>query len=183
MIPAFGIPAAEIDLLSKKGCIVVDTTCGSVLNVWKNVERYARAGVTSVIHGKFEHEETEATFSRTTLFAGAHYLVIRDKKEAGLRLRLHRQRRRQSRVHGAISQGDVRQASIRICIWSASVSPIRQRCSVPSRWRLRKCCASRWRKRYGAEELAERFHSFDTICSATQDRQDAVRDLERRAWI
>src|SRR5215510_4605695 len=43
VIPAFGIPAAEIDLLSKKGCIVVDTTCGSVLNVWKNVERYARA--------------------------------------------------------------------------------------------------------------------------------------------
>src|SRR5437867_951821 len=82
LIPAFGIPASEIDLLGKKGCIVVDTTCGSVLNVWKNVERYARAGVTSVIHGKFEHEETEATFSRTTLFSNAHYLVIRDKKEA-----------------------------------------------------------------------------------------------------
>src|SRR5206468_4637809 len=82
LIPAFGIPAEEIDQLAKKRCIVVDTTCGSVLNVWKNVERYARAGVTSVIHGKFEHEETEATFSRTTLFSGAHYLVIRDKKEA-----------------------------------------------------------------------------------------------------
>src|SRR4051812_10826082 len=62
LIPAFGIPAADIDLLAKKGCIIVDTTCGSVLNVWKNVERYARAGVTSVIHGKSEHEETEATF-------------------------------------------------------------------------------------------------------------------------
>jgi len=84
VIPAFGIPAAEIDLLSKKGCIVVDTTCGSVLNVWKNVERYARGGITSVIHGKFEHEETEATFSRTSLFAGVHYLVIRDKTEAAL---------------------------------------------------------------------------------------------------
>src|SRR5437870_5408090 len=67
IIPAFGIPAADVDLLAKKGCIVVDTTCGSVLNVWKNVERYARSNVTSVIHGKFEHEETEATFSRMTL--------------------------------------------------------------------------------------------------------------------
>src|SRR4029077_18011344 len=64
-----------------KGCVVVDTTCGSVLNVWKNVERYARIDVTSVIHGKFEHEETQATFSRTTLFPGAHFLVIRDKPE------------------------------------------------------------------------------------------------------
>src|SRR6186713_473948 len=68
IIPAFGIPATDIDLLNKKGCVVVDTTCGSVLNVWKNVERYARLGVTSVIHGKFEHEETQATFSRTTLY-------------------------------------------------------------------------------------------------------------------
>src|SRR2546428_14137808 len=82
LIPAFGIPAADIDLLAKKGCIVVDTPCGSVLNVWKNVERYARAAVTSVIHGKFEHEETGATFSRTMLFSGAHYIVIRDKREA-----------------------------------------------------------------------------------------------------
>src|SRR4030095_15051577 len=82
VIPAFGIPAAEIELLSKKGCIVVDTTCGSVLNVWKNVERYARAGITSVIHGKFEHEETEATYSRTSLFDGAHYLIVRDKNDA-----------------------------------------------------------------------------------------------------
>src|SRR5438552_8835869 len=84
VIPAFGIPAAEIDLLSKKGCIVVDTTCGSVLNVWKNVERYVRARVTSVIQGKFEHEETEATFSRTSLSEGAHYVVIRDKSEGVL---------------------------------------------------------------------------------------------------
>src|SRR5215468_1547380 len=83
LIPAFGIPASDIDLLAKKQCIVVDTTCGSVLNVWKNVERYARAGITSVIHGKFEHEETVATFSRTTLFDHAHYLVVRDKAEAG----------------------------------------------------------------------------------------------------
>src|SRR5262249_57601431 len=82
IIPAFGIPAADIELLRAKGCVVVDTTCGSVLNVWKNVERYARLGVTSVIHGKFEHEETQATFSRTSLFRAAHYLVIRDKKEA-----------------------------------------------------------------------------------------------------
>ena len=81
LIPAFGMPAAEIDTLAGKGCVIVDTTCGSVLNVWKNVERYARASITSIIHGKYEHEEMEATFSRTTLFPGAHYLVVRDKNE------------------------------------------------------------------------------------------------------
>src|SRR4029079_9235315 len=79
IVPAFGIPVSDLDLLNKKGCVVVDTTCGAVLNVGKNVERYSRLGVTSIIHGKFEHEETQATFSRTRLFEGTHFLVVRDQ--------------------------------------------------------------------------------------------------------
>ena len=65
LIPAFGVPAADMELLRNKRCVIVDTTCGSVLNVWKNVERYARSGVTSVIHGKFEHEGAVADITRT----------------------------------------------------------------------------------------------------------------------
>src|SRR5206468_10808339 len=34
-------------------------------------------------------------------------------------------------------------------------------------------------ERYGAGELADRYQAFDTICSATQDRQDAVVALLR----
>jgi 4-hydroxy-3-methylbut-2-enyl diphosphate reductase len=178
VIPAFGIPAAEIDLLSKKGCIVVDTTCGSVLNVWKNVERYARAGITSVIHGKFEHEETEATFSRTSLFQGAHYLVIRDKSQAALVCSyienggdktLFTERFRKS-----ISSGfdpDVHLERIGLANQTTMLSSE----SLEIAEMLRVSMSNR----YTSEELAQRFYSFDTICSATQDRQDAVRQIEK----
>jgi 4-hydroxy-3-methylbut-2-enyl diphosphate reductase len=176
LIPAFGIPAAEIELLSKKGCIVVDTTCGSVLNVWKNVERYAKAGVTSVIHGKFEHEETEATFSRTTLYSGAHYLVIRDKKEAayvcdyiaggGDKADF------MARFREAVSPGfDPERHLERIGL--ANQTTMLSSESLEIAEMLRSAMAVRCE----AEEMKTRFFSFDTICSATQDRQDAVRGL------
>jgi len=178
VIPAFGIPAAEIDLLSKKGCIVVDTTCGSVLNVWKNVERYARAGITSVIHGKFEHEETEATFSRTSLFAGAHYLVIRDKSEAALVCDYieHGGNKAEftARFSRSISSGfdpDLHLGRIGLANQTTMLSSE----SLQIAEMLRVAMS----KRYSPEGLAERYHSFDTICSATQDRQDAVRHLEK----
>ena len=82
VLPAFGVTVAELQRLSSIGCTLVDTTCGSVLNVWKNVSRYARDGYTSVIHGKFWHEETQATASQATQVPGGHYLVVLDRAEA-----------------------------------------------------------------------------------------------------
>jgi len=178
LIPAFGIPAADIDLLAKKGCIVVDTTCGSVLNVWKNVERYARAGVTSVIHGKFEHEETEATFSRTTLFEGAQYLVIRDKKEASYVCGYIADGGNKADFMGlfskAVSGGfdpDLHLGRIGLANQTTMLSS--ESLEIAEMLRLAMT------RRHGEEELPGRFYSFDTICSATQDRQDAVRQLEK----
>src|SRR5829696_5515581 len=64
ILPAFGITIELLEELAGRGCTLVDTTCGSVLNVWKNVKRYTDQGFTSVIHGKYWHEETEATASQ-----------------------------------------------------------------------------------------------------------------------
>jgi 4-hydroxy-3-methylbut-2-enyl diphosphate reductase len=178
IIPAFGIPAADIELLGNKGCVVVDTTCGSVLNVWKNVERYARLGVTSVIHGKYEHEETEATFSRTTLYSGAHYLVIRDKAEAtyvcdyiahgGDRAEF------MNRFRKGVSIGfDPELHLERIGLANQTTMLSSESLDIAEMLRIAMLT------RYGVPEMTDRFYSFDTICSATQDRQDAVRRLER----
>src|SRR5262249_16548080 len=179
IIPAFGIPAHDIDLLGRKGCVVVDTTCGSVLNVWKNVERYARAGVTSVIHGKFEHEETEATFSRTTLFADAHYLVIRDKKEAAhvCSYILGRSDKLEfmSRFQRSVSKDfDPERHLERIGLANQTTMLSSESLEIADMLRVAMT------GRYGQEEIAARFFSFDTICSATQDRQDAVRELQKQ---
>jgi 4-hydroxy-3-methylbut-2-en-1-yl diphosphate reductase len=177
IVPAFGIAAEDLALLAQKGCVVVDTTCGSVLNVWKNVERYARLGVTSVIHGKFEHEETQATFSRTTLFEGAHFLVVRDKRETEYVCRyIASGGDRQdfmSRFAKAVSPGfdpDVHLAAIGLANQTTMLSS--------ESLEIADMLKQAFEQRYGTTETAGRFHSFDTICSATQDRQDAVRRLE-----
>src|SRR5512140_157368 len=82
ILPAFGVTMADFSTLRDIGCVVVDTTCGSVLNVWKRVEVYARDGFTSLIHGKHYHEETRATASQVEKFPGGTYLVVRNMDEA-----------------------------------------------------------------------------------------------------
>ena len=81
ILPAFGVTVGLLADLDRRGCTLVDTTCGSVLNVWKNVKRYAEQGYTSVIHGKVWHEETQATASQAVEARGA-YLVVFDDEEA-----------------------------------------------------------------------------------------------------
>src|ERR671933_1989633 len=84
LLPAFGAPVDWVNKLRERECIVVDTTCGSVLSVWKRVTRYAQNGFTSIIHGKDYHEETKATASQTLKDGGnGKYLIVRDLKETG----------------------------------------------------------------------------------------------------
>src|SRR5688500_10190562 len=84
ILPAFGVTVSDMARLTNQGCTLVDTTCGSVLNVWKNVVRYAQDGFTSIIHGKVKHEETQATASQALKYPGGHYLVVLDRDEAAI---------------------------------------------------------------------------------------------------
>ncbi len=131
LLPAFGVPVKDFERLRAAGCVLVDTTCGSVLNVWKRVESYAKDGFTAIIHGKSYHEETKATSSQVTKYPGGHYLVVRDMAEA-------------REVCPGYSEATVRLVSIPIAIWSASAWPIRPRCCRGSRSRSRRSCATAW---------------------------------------
>src|SRR5689334_13666146 len=82
ILPAFGVTIADFERLRALGCVLLDTTCGSVLNVWKRVESYARDGYTAVIHGKHYHEETKATASQVMKYPGGRYLVVLNMDEA-----------------------------------------------------------------------------------------------------
>jgi 4-hydroxy-3-methylbut-2-enyl diphosphate reductase len=173
LLPAFGVPIDTMGRLRAAGCIVVDTTCGSVLNVWKNVERYAKDGFTSLIHGTWNHEETRATSSRALLHPGGRFIVVRDMDEAGA-------------VAAHIESGGDREAFWRRFAHAAS------KAFDPHRDLERLGCANQTTmlateslaiaervrqalvKRHGAAEAALRFRAFDTICSATQERQDAL---------
>ena len=82
IVPAFGVKLEDFERLEEKDCIVVDTTCGSVLLVWKRVESYAEDGFTALIHGKHYHEETRATSSRVRKWEDGTFLIVRDMDEA-----------------------------------------------------------------------------------------------------
>ena len=82
IMPAFGVTIDDFAALRAIGCVLVDTTCGSVLNVWKRVESYARDGFTALIHGKYYHEETRATASQVRKYPDGHYLIVRNMDEA-----------------------------------------------------------------------------------------------------
>ena len=80
ILPAFGVTVGDMARLVDQGCTLVDTTCGSVLNVWKNVVRYAQDGFTAVIHGKIKHEETRATASQALKYPDGRFVVVLDRR-------------------------------------------------------------------------------------------------------
>jgi 4-hydroxy-3-methylbut-2-enyl diphosphate reductase len=179
LIPAFGVTTEMLEALRSVGCLLVDTTCGSVLAVWKNVERYARDGFTCLIHGKWKHEETRATASRALLYPEGRSLVVLDMDEAERVARYVEasdDERRELRPafmerfgDGASSPGfdpDVHLERVGMANQTTMLSSE----SLAIAGRVGRAFV----ERYGRDEARERFRSFDTICSATQDRQDAV---------
>ena len=176
LMPAFGVTVQDFQRLRALGCVVVDTTCGSVLNVWKRVERYAKEGFTAVVHGKHYHEETKATVSQVTKYEGGQYLIVRDMDEALVLCRW---------IEGGDNADDIRRLfTDRVSagfdfdrdlarIGVANQTTMLAKESLAIAERIGQALAAR----YGEATLAEHFRSFDTICSATQDRQDAVLEL------
>jgi 4-hydroxy-3-methylbut-2-enyl diphosphate reductase len=176
LLPAFGAPTEIMRKLSDIGCVLVDTTCGSVLLVWKTVERFAREGFTAVIHGKYYHEETQATASRALEYSGGAYLVVRDLEEAGLVTDLIRRGGDASALlehfAKATSPGfDFEVHLERVGIANQTTMLMRETEAVAEMFRLAMI------DRYGEADLDDHYRALDTICSATQERQDAVEEL------
>ena len=173
VLPAFGVTVDEMKHLKALGAILVDTTCGSVLNVWKNVSKYARDGFTVVIHGKHYHEETRATASQALLHPGGAYLCVRDEAETEMVCELIRgaitREAFMERFAQAVSPGfDPAIHLERIGLANQTTMLMSESLKVQEI--LRRVYV----ERHGLDGAAARFRSFDTICSATQDRQDAV---------
>jgi 4-hydroxy-3-methylbut-2-en-1-yl diphosphate reductase len=171
ILPAFGASVQEMQLLNDKNCKIVDTTCPWVSKVWNTVEKHKKKDYTSIIHGKYKHEETVATSS----FAGK-YLVVLNMKEAEY-------------VADYILNGGNKDEFMakfsRAC--SAGFNPDRdlehigianQTTMLKSETeQIGKLFERTMMKKYGPDKLNEHFQSFNTICDATQERQDAMLGL------
>jgi 4-hydroxy-3-methylbut-2-enyl diphosphate reductase len=172
ILPAFGVTVALLTQLEQRGCTLIDTTCGSVLNVWKNVRRYAEGGYTSLIHGKVWHEETQATASHAVQYGG-RYLVVLDDLQTGLVCDYIRGRGDReaflAQFGGAASSGFDPDVDLRR-IGLANQTTMLMSESLAIGEMLKAAMV----ERYTPAELDTHYQAFDTICSATQDRQDAV---------
>jgi 4-hydroxy-3-methylbut-2-en-1-yl diphosphate reductase len=176
IVPAFGTDLDTLQKINERGCQIVDTTCGDVMSVWKRVRQNASESVTSIIHGKAEHEETKATASRALGQGRGHYLVVLTladtdyicdymrhggDKEALLR-----------RFKDACSPGFDPDIHLKAVGVANQTTMLRGETEEVQR-RVRAAII----ERDGPEEGAKNFRFFDTICGATQERQDALRVL------
>ena len=176
ILPAFGVTIEVLAQLQRQGCTLVDTTCGSVLNVWKNVRRYAQDGFTSVIHGKVHHEETQATASQALQFPGGRYLVVLNRREADqvcdyILGRGDREAFLARFQHAASPGFDPDDGLDRIGLANQTTMLASESLEIAETFRLAMV------ERHGEQALPDRFRAFETICSATQDRQDAILEL------
>ena len=173
ILPAFGVTVGDLAELDRRGCTLVDTTCGSVLNVWKNVRRYARDGYTSVIHGKIGHEETRATASQAGLSPGGRYAVVRDEAEAQLLC---------DRIRDDATPGAFMERLGHACSFAFDAERDLRKVGLANQTtmlmgeslQIGEMVRQAMVDRYGEAALSEHYRAFDTICSATQDRQDAI---------
>ena len=179
LIPAFGVTLQDFERLRAIGCVLVDTTCGSVLNVWRRVEGYAKDGFTALIHGKYQHEESRATASQVTRHPDGRYLIVRDMAEAEIVC---------AYISGAPGAPDrdgfiarFREKATpgfdpdlhlrHIGVANQTTMLASESMAIGARVRQAMVEAT------GEDAAAENFRSFGTICSATQERQDAVKEM------
>lgn len=175
IIPAFGTEVATRQKLEEKGCVFVDTTCGDVMSVWKRIKQYSRESVTSIIHGKSWHEETKATSSQATATSG-HYLVVFTLAETDYVCNYivsgGNKEEFLEKFKGAYSPGfdpDIHLDAVGV---ANQTTMLRGETEEVQR-RLKKAIE----KKFGPENVDKHFRFFDTICGATQDRQDALGKL------
>ena len=179
VIPAFGTEVGIRDELANRGCTIIDATCGDVMSVWKRVRQNAREKVTSIIHGKAWHEETMATSSQATAFKDGHYLVVFDLDETDYVCRYITEGGDRDeflqKFDGAYSEGFDPDVHLKAIGVANQTTMLRGETDEVQR-RMRDAMITK----NGEEAIDEHFRYFDTICGATQDRQDALRDLLNR---
>ena len=176
IIPAFGTEVATRRKLEEKGCNFVDTTCGDVMSVWKRVRQYSKDSVTSIIHGKAWHEETMATSSQARASGKGHYLVVFTLGETDYVCNyiIHGGDKQEflKKFKGAYSEGFDPDVDLEAIGVANQTTMLRGETEEVQR-RLKNAMI----QKYGEAELPRHFRFFDTICGATQDRQDALGKL------
>jgi len=174
IVPAFGSEVKTVARIKEIGAQIVDTTCGDVMSVWKRVRQNAQDDMTSIIHGKASHEETKATASRAVLEGRGHYLIVLTLEDTDYVCDYIRHGGDKAafleRFRGAMSEGFDPDLHLRRVGVANQTTMMRGETEEVQR---RVMAAVRDRD----GEATANYRFFDTICGATQERQDALRDM------
>ena len=176
IVPAFGAEVSLIDEIKRHGCRMVDTTCGDVMSVWKRVRQNATEEVTSIIHGKASHEETRSTASRALGAGNGRYLIVLNLEETDRVCDFIRgEGNRETFLHdfeGRFSDGFDPDLHLKRIGVANQTTMLREETEEVQR-KLKAAVAAR-------DGSDTNFRLFDTICGATQERQDALKELLAR---
>jgi 4-hydroxy-3-methylbut-2-en-1-yl diphosphate reductase len=171
ILPAFGASVQEMQILDQKNCKIVDTTCPWVSKVWNTVEKHKKGDYTSIIHGKYAHEETIATSS----FAGKYLIVLNMKQAeyvANYILNGGDKHEFMAKFSNSFSSGfdpDIDLERVGIANQTTMLKGETEE--------IGKLFERTMIKKHGPQNLNQHFQSFNTICDATQERQDAMFEL------
>ena len=168
ILPAFGASLEEMELLDSKGVTTVDTTCPWVSKVWTTVDKHERAEMTSLIHGKYAHEEAIATASMAET-----YLIIKNMAEAqevasyilGEEGCLTDDEFMAKYKHAASPHFDPKKHLKKMGLANQTTMYKKETQAIG------KLMEKAMMIKYGPENVKEHFAAFDTICDATQERQ------------
>ena len=176
IVPAFGAEVSLLDEIKRHGCRMVDTTCGDVMSVWKRVRQNATEEVTSIIHGKASHEETRSTASRALGAGNGRYLIVLNLQETDRVCDFIRgEGNRETFLHdfeGRFSEGFDPDLHLKRIGVANQTTMLREETEEVQR-KLKAAVAHR-------DGSDANFRLFDTICGATQERQDALKELLAR---
>jgi 4-hydroxy-3-methylbut-2-enyl diphosphate reductase len=176
IVPAFGSEVKTVARIKEIGAQIVDTTCGDVMSVWKRVRQNAQDDMTSIIHGKASHEETKATASRAIAEGRGHYLIVLTLADTDYVCDYIRHGGDKvaflERFRGAMSDDFDPDLHLRRVGVANQTTMMRGETEEVQR-RIMAAVGDR----DGSAGLAQSFRFFDTICGATQERQDALRDM------
>jgi 4-hydroxy-3-methylbut-2-enyl diphosphate reductase len=173
IVPAFGTTVPLVEEIKRHGCRIVDTTCGDVMSVWKRVRQNATEEVTSIIHGKSSHEETRATASRALGNGNGRYLIVLNLEEADrvcdyILGRVSREEFLRE-FEGRFSEGFDPDLHLQRIGVANQTTMLREETEAVQR-KLKEAIILR-------DGSDGNFRLFDTICGATQERQDALKEL------
>ena len=177
IIPAFGATLQVEELLQQKGIEVqkYNTTCPFVERVWKKSEQIGKENYSIIIHGKYTHEETRATFSRSA--KSAPVIVVKDLTEAK-RLSDYVTGNRNVELFyeefkGKYSDGfDVTKHLQNVGVINQTTMLAAETQEIAEHFKQVMIA------KYGAENTKQHFaDTRDTLCYATNENQDATYGL------